>query len=310
MPALGPLLVADYSDFINSDHLDEQTTPDKLLDDISLEGSSIFYSRLGISIDFEGPASETMLAIVAATTQVRKAADVYVADNNFEQKLTVEQQYWLKNSTFHGNHISPTFHTNNLVSAINALAYFTAAKIGHRIVTSTACGPTETLLEEIQTVGFANGLRNAASATVSFWNIMDRIVIGGRSGTPETVVRRVIDHASEISDFKTELFDKEGNLDPEIKDTIEKTKKRIANSSTYNMTSSGCPIRHTSLGPNIQSALKPEQWKSVEHVAEIDEQGIIRYTWDPFRATTDYFVPRIREAISLAKAKPHLTINY
>jgi hypothetical protein len=309
MPALGPLLVADYRKFLQSDHLDEMTAPKKLAENIPPESPSVRYSRYGIDIEFDGPELGVLYSLVSAATQAKKAAEIYSADNSFEPTLTTAQREWLQSNTFHGGFNLPMFHVSNLVSGVNALTYFTTAKIGYRKFNAVPTGSSETIIEEISSAGFVNGLRNAAGATLSFWQIPDHILIHYPQSSPLYLAHRLAENASEINDFEEDFFDSDGNLDAKIVEFIKNNKKRSAESITNGDTSSGCPIKHTSLGPNMQAALTPEQWKTVEDVAEIDDHEIIRYTWDPFRATVDYFVPRIREALAINRSpiKPSTT---
>lgn len=320
MPAFGALVMADYRSFLESTEITESVSPDRA------RSTAADQLKIGFDIDEllmnygfrlpQGSEQRNVINAIFATVEDVITAERVHAKRQplYDFEMTPEQQSWMEDAVFYqyapaddrrSLHLGKSFISETRLSGVQGIKYFaTALTLDRSRKRQGKKYDADQLFQALLSDGFNTDLRSAAAAPQFHWSTPDSDKpmwdILARVATKLTSQYFVDgqDSVSQIEFRRNRITQR--SLDEAVDKMHDRTRQAHINetdpdffSEWSEASSSGCPVRHATLGPNVQAAFTDEQKDHIATVADIDRNGVLSYTWDPFKATIDLVVPQI-----------------
>lgn len=317
MPAMGALIMADYYDFLASDEVQAALHPDTAETTANEQLrylDTTVINQAGFSIPIDSEPRKVLDAIFMTAANVIDAEKVHAKRQPlFGFETTPEQESWMAEGVFFDYaraderlqlRLGKSFISETRLSGVQGLKYFASAlTLDRQRKRQGRPYDTEHLFQALLSQGFIADMRRAAAAPQlhwstpdsdkSMWDILSSIAYKMTDPYFED------DNGPKLQFHRNRIAGRcleEGVV--QMRRLTREGRNRAADPKFYSewavASTSGCPVRHQSLGPNVQAAFTDEQREHIERVANIDKSGVLNYTWDPFQATVDLVIPQVK----------------
>lgn len=310
MPAFGALVMADYHEFITSREVAETIHANEA---ITRSGLTSDRESWPVNAEYHRPLPDQAITLLDSFGAIGKLASIASLDNYRQLmpfELTEEQLQWQKQNIFFGTEDRGLhFLDETRAGGIRGAVYFAHGHILAEYARSRRAKP-ELIFHFLKSSAFAHGLRQASAAHQEYWETPDSDI-----DDPEMLQRLDKKRVTSYPFFdETGLSEYWRTRVKEDRHTHTRYSQELILESHSPLLwglkpSSGCPVRHATLGPNVQAAFTEEQRERISStVAEIDEHGVMTYTWDPFQATAELIVP-VAEEIYRIERRRRMMVN-